>query len=146
MICYLKHSEIDKQKWDTLIETSPNGIIYAYSWWLDIVCPAWEALVEGDYSSVMPLTHRSKAGIRYLYQPAFTQQLGVFGKDLPTKEKVSAFMEAIPQEFKLVEISLNEKNIFSEKEWELNPCLTHHLNLNHSHDELFKKYSGKKFY
>ncbi len=38
----------------------------------------WDALVLDDYQAVMPLTWRSKFGIRYLYQPAFTQQTGIF--------------------------------------------------------------------
>jgi hypothetical protein len=63
------------------IARSFNGIVYAYSWYLDIVSPGWDALVKDDYKSVMPLTWRKKYGIKYLYQPFFTQQLGVFSSD-----------------------------------------------------------------
>ena len=55
MICYLTHNQIDKQRWDECIAQSPDGLIYCWSWYLDVVHPGWEALVEDDYENVMPL-------------------------------------------------------------------------------------------
>ena len=69
MIQYLEHNQIDKKKWDATIEECGN--IYAYSWYLDVVHPQWEALVEGDYDTVMPLTGGEKFGVHYLFQPYF---------------------------------------------------------------------------
>jgi hypothetical protein len=54
----------------------------------------------------MPLTWNKKYGFYYLYQPAFTASLGVFGKNL-TKEIIDDFVSMFPSKFKLVEISLN---------------------------------------
>ena len=69
MIHYLEHKDIDKAKWDaTVVEC---GNIYARSWYLDIVHPGWEALVEDGYFAVMPLTGGKKFGVNYLYQPFF---------------------------------------------------------------------------
>ena len=48
MIKYLHHSEIDKKKWDACIKESFNGMVYASSWYLDIVGFEWEALIEND--------------------------------------------------------------------------------------------------
>lgn len=59
---------------------SNDDIIYARSFYLDRIAAGWKALIAEDYSWVVPLTPRVKFGIRYLYQPAFTQQLGVFAK------------------------------------------------------------------
>src|SRR4030043_203599 len=56
MIKHLRHHEIDKERWDESIKKAFNGIIYAYSWYLDIVSPGWEALITEDYKKVMPLT------------------------------------------------------------------------------------------
>src|ERR1700692_3437990 len=83
MIHYLKHNAIDKRRWDEAIDRAFNGMIYAKSWYLDIVSPQWDALVSDDYRAVMPLTWRRKFGVYYLYQPFFTQQLGVFTTPLP---------------------------------------------------------------
>lgn len=142
MIRYIKHNEIDRAKWDECISHSFNGVIYAYSWYLDIVCPGWEALVEEDYRKVMPLTGRSKMGINYLYQPFFTQQLGVFSLDKLAGNNVTDFLLAIPSRFKLIEISLNIFNKPGHAEgFVLKPSLTHELDLISSYDQLYKQYS-----
>ena len=108
MIRYFTHKDIDRQKWDEAI--AECGSIYAYSWYLDSVHPDWEALVEDDYQSVMPLTGGKKFGVRYLFQPYFVQQLGVFSKAPLTKEKLNDFLNAIPEEYRFAEIRLNESN------------------------------------
>ena len=112
MIHYLEHNAIDKAKWDALIAECGN--IYAYSWYLDIVHPGWEALVEDDYQSVMPLTGGKKFGVNYLFQPYFVQQLGVFSKSPMTAEMTEAFLKAIPSKYRFAEIRLNEDNAFAE--------------------------------
>ena len=112
MIQYLQHSEIDKAQWDATIAECGN--IYAYSWYLDIVHPGWEALVEDDYQSVMPLTGGKKFGVNYLYQPFFVQQLGVFSKLPMTTGLTEAFLKAIPSKYRFAEIRLNEGNLFAD--------------------------------
>ena len=112
MIQYLTHNQINLTKWDATIAECGN--IYAYSWYLDIVHPDWEALVEDDYQSVMPLTGGKKFGINYLYQPYFAQQLGVFSQHPLSPEKTEAFLKAIPSKYRFAEIRLNESNVLSE--------------------------------
>ena len=109
MIRYLRHSEIDRGKWDSCIRTSENGLIYAYSWYLDIIHPGWEALVKDEYAAVMPLTGGRKFGVSYLFQPFFAQQLGVFSTDCMNL-KDNEFINAIPAKFRFVEIRLNALN------------------------------------
>jgi len=75
---YLQHAEIDFQKWDQCIDRAPNSRVYASSWYLNRTAGFWSALVWGDYHYVMPLLARKKFGISYVYQPFFTQQLGIF--------------------------------------------------------------------
>ena len=79
-IRYLRHEEIDKEKWDRCIDNAPNGLIYAYSYYLDAMSTHWDGIVSGDYQSVFPLTWNKKYGIKYLYQPFLTAQLGIFGE------------------------------------------------------------------
>lgn len=111
MLLCLEHSKIDKAQWDATIAQCGN--IYAYSWYLDIVHPRWEAVVEDDYQCVMPLTGGKKFGVNYLFQPFFVQQLGVFGKQPLSPEKLRAFLDAIPQKYRYAEIRLNESNLFN---------------------------------
>ena len=108
MIEFLHHNEIDLKKWDAVI--AEYGNIYAFSWYLDIVHPGWEALVEDDYQSVMPLTGGKKFGVNYLFQPYFVQQLGVFSNSPMTSEKLELFLKTIPKQYRFAEIRLNESN------------------------------------
>ena len=107
MIRYLAHNQIDKAHWDECVEHSPNGLVYAFSWYLDVVHPGWEALVEDDYEAVMPLTGGKKFGINYLFQPFFTQKFGVFGKDEVSEAKIDEFLEAIPKKFKFADFRMD---------------------------------------
>ncbi len=129
MIQFLLHSQIDYARWDACIRNSFNGNIYAYSWYLNIVCPNWNALVEDDYESVMPLTGRKKLGINYLFQPAFTQQLGVFSVSQHSPQKVEEFLSAIPHSYKFIEINLNKYNSLDSHKFKTKAHLTHELDL-----------------
>lgn len=110
-IRYLRREEIDLTRWDHCIDTASNGLVYAYSFYLDHMSHHWDALVYNDYEAVMPLTWNKKFGFHYLYQPAFAAQLGVFGKSL-NKELVQQMLDAIPAHFRLIEIELNAQNRF----------------------------------
>jgi hypothetical protein len=111
-IKYLCRAEIDPLRWDQCIGTAPNGLIYAYSFYLDQMTRHWDALVLNDYEAVMPLPWNRKWGIAYLYQPPFIASLGVFGKNL-TGETVQQMLDAIPKKFRLIEIDLNHSNTFN---------------------------------
>ena len=140
-IRYLTHNQIDKRQWDHCIESSINRKIYACSWYLDIVAGEWDALVEGDYNSVFPLPYRQKAGIKYLYQPPFTQQLGIFSKNLLTVELVNSYLKCIPAFFKLIEINFNTLNRFTETGFSLTTNSNFELDLISPYEDLAKRYS-----
>jgi len=140
-ISYLKHNEINFKKWDNCIDNSFNGIVYAYSWYLDTVCEDWEALVSGDYKYVMPLTGRKKYSFSYLYEPVVSQQLGVFAIKMLDKEIVDTFLAAIPQKYRLVEISLNSFNKSGSKDFSQFINITYQLDLIKSYKMLHKAYS-----
>jgi hypothetical protein len=140
-IRYLQHNEIDKIKWDKCIAKAFNGIIYAYSWYLDIVSENWDALIEGDYNTVFPLTQRIKYNVNYLYPPFFTQQLGVFSVDKLQEEKVGKFIKAIPVKFKFVEINLNKYNKLKNTKYLLIPNKTHEIDLINTYQQLYENFS-----
>ena len=86
-IRYVKYADIDKSLWDKAIEKASNGLPYAYSWYLDVMAGRWDALIAGDYLYIMPLPYNKKLlGVRQVYQPHFTQQLGVFGANSASTE------------------------------------------------------------
>lgn len=140
-IVYLDNSSIDRIKWDECVNNAYNGNIYACSWYLDIVCDNWSALLTKDYSYVFPLTWRKKANIRYLYQPPFAQQLGVFSRNIVSKDILDAFLNAIPEDFKLVEINLNKFNKEIPDNFSKLENATYELDLISTYDEIKKDYS-----
>ena len=110
MIKYLTYDKIDKRRWDECIAKSFNGSVYAWSWYLDIVHPKWDALVENDYERVMPICGSKKLGISYLFQPFFVQQLGIYSQSLLSKNDVENFIMSIPEKYKVIRYRLNEYN------------------------------------
>ena len=116
MIRFLEHKEIDKAAWDQHLEACLNPLIYARSWYLDIISPGWAAMVYGDYETFMPLPVKTKFGIKLIIQPPMAQQLGVFYKK--SDAQVSALVDAIPKTFRYLHLALNEANDLMLKNWE----------------------------
>jgi hypothetical protein len=142
LIRHLKHTDIDKKAWDECITRSTNGIIYAYSWYLDAVCSGWEALVEGNYDYILPLCVGKKFGIRYLYPPYFAQQLGVFSHESIAEKKIVDFLHAIPDNIRFIDMTLNSKNGIQESNGlKVNQLRTHILDLNKPYEELYEHYA-----
>ena len=108
-IQYIPQQDIDRTKWDQCIERAANGLIYGYSFYLDQMARNWDALVLNDYEAVMPLTWNSRWGMKYLYQPFITAQLGVFGQSV-SSVITDDFINSIPRSFRYIDILLNAGN------------------------------------
>jgi len=88
MIDLVPYENIEKKAYDRCVSGSEYFRVYATSSYLDSIAQKWDALIYRDYQAVMPVPHRRKYGLSYVYMPSFTQQLGVF-----SPEKVSADLE-----------------------------------------------------
>lgn len=137
-IRYLKRAELDIAKWDACIAESPNGLVYGYSSYLDAMAKHWDALILGDYEFVMPLTWNKKWTFSYLYQPPFTQQLGIFSRKEVTIALVYLFLKELEHRFRFGEIFLNHSNGY--------PAFARHsnfiLSLDSSYSNLYSNYKG----
>jgi len=140
-IRFVHHNDIDFQKWDQCINQSPFAIAYAKSWYLDRICTHWDALICGDYHSVMPLVNNRKYGISYIYQPFFTQQLGIFSPENNNSELISRFLDAIPKQYRLTDMNLNLGNTPKTTEFQCKEMTTYHLNLEQEIDVLRNAYT-----
>jgi hypothetical protein len=110
-IKYVKQAEIDKVKWNSCVHYATNGNIFAYMWYLDHIAKDWDALVEGDYESVFPLVWRDgPLKRRELHQPSLMRELGIYSIHLLSQSRVEQFLKAIPEEFRKIDIHLNEQN------------------------------------
>lgn len=139
-INFLTYQQINKTKWDACINASDNGLLYACSSYLDCMAPFWNALVFNDYDMVMPLPSRIKWGIPYIFQPALTPTLGVFGNHL-TPEIIDAFINAIPSTFKLLDISFNSSNDFFYDRGTIVTRNNYVLNLTNNYSHIRQNYS-----
>ncbi len=139
-IQYISNQHIDKEKWDQCIAQSPNGLIYAYSWYLDAMAEQWDALVLNDYETVMPLTWNKKYGICYLYQPYFCASLGIFSKQPVTESIVENFLQSIPKRFRYWDFYLNQQNLFSIHEYPMTERVNYILSLNQDYEIIFSGY------
>jgi hypothetical protein len=111
-IIHLRNKAIDINRWDNCIEQSQNQLIYAFSWYLNVVSPNWEALVTENYEYVMPLPLKTRYKFPYLVQPVLTQQLGIFSKNKITETIVEDFIKEIP--YFSYELNLNEHNFYGK--------------------------------
>ncbi len=55
MFRILPFDKIDKNKWNGNIHYAINGNVFGYYWYLKAVIGKWDAIVEEDYESVMPV-------------------------------------------------------------------------------------------
>jgi hypothetical protein len=136
----VKRNEIDVQLWDETIRRSANSLPYAFSWYLDIVAENWNALILGDYETVMPLVWLRKLGVKCLYQPYYCQQLGIFGNDL-SKETQRTFLSYVAKRFSYVNINLNPVAQVVSGDFSLKPKKNLLLDLSASYNQLEKNYS-----
>jgi hypothetical protein len=145
-ILYLQNSEIDKAQWDALVTASEQGQVYALSWYLDIVAPRWEAVVEldesGKYKAVMPIPWRKKLGIRYVQQPFYCQQLGIYAiyPSIPVAI-YQQFWAQVQQRFKyVVSYQFNTENKLSQQLAQ-EQTYTLYLNLNRPYSSIAQNYT-----
>ena len=139
-ISYLPQANIDKQKWDQCIDTAANGLIYAYSFYLDAMSKNWDALILDDYQMVMPLTWNKKYTIHYLYQPFFCAQLGIFGNNI-SSEIVKFFLENIPVKFKYWDFYLNKNNLFYLPSFPMYERSNHVLLLENTYENILANFA-----
>ncbi len=140
VINYLERSAIDDTLWNKCISESFNGIVYAYTWYLDIVSPNWTALVSNDYSYVFPIPAFKRFNVDMLLQPLFTQQLGLFSANQITSEILNEFIQQIPQKFKYINIHLNTKNNYCGTAESIDR-ITYQLDLVQSYTKIQESYS-----
>ena len=108
-IKYIHREHLDEEKYNQCIDSSLQSKIYAFSWYLDIVCDTWDVLVLNDYEAVMPIPWRKKYGIKYVYPPFWVLQLGVFSNEVIDENE---FLTPLFNKFKFVELRMNTCNNF----------------------------------
>jgi hypothetical protein len=143
MLKLVQRKEIDVLKWDDLIAHSPAETIYPYCWYLDAVADNWSALVVDDYSFVMPVVWKKKVGMKYIYQPFYTQQLGVFSKEYVEPELIQRMLKILYKKFRFAGLNFNAKNLVGEeKPFTVEDKSNYVMTLNQDYDTHYKGFSS----
>ncbi len=130
----IQSKNINVEKWDQLVTASSNGLIYAQSNYLDFVSENWDGLIINDYETIMPIPWRTKAGIKYAYTPAFTQQLGLIGA--PIDEQTERVIKRIYSTYRYGSILLNAGNGLTAKLVQASPKPNLLLNLQQPFEQI----------
>ncbi len=143
MLKLVQRKEIDVLKWDDLIAHSPAETIYPYCWYLDAVAENWSALVVDDYRFVMPVVWKKKAGMKYIYQPFYTQQLGVFSKEYVEPELIQSMLKILYKKFRFAGMNFNAKNLVGEeKHFIVEDKSNYVMSLNQDYDTHYSGFSS----
>lgn len=142
-IRYLKHGEIDFTLWDQAIDNAYNGLVYPYTFFLNAMAgDKWDALVLGNYEAVFPLVWNSRFGFKFLYQPYFCQQLGVFSRSRISENLVQAFIDKIPSKFRYWNFHLNYENKYYSHHSRFVNRTSYCIDLNQNYTEIYDKYNA----
>jgi hypothetical protein len=125
------------------VAESPAETIYPYSWYLDAVSDTWSALVADDYRFIMPVVWKKKAGMKYVYQPFHTQQLGVFSREYVDPQIIREMLAIIYKKFRFAGINFNAKNLVGEEKPFLVADKSNYIMaLNRDYDQHYKSFSS----
>jgi hypothetical protein len=140
MIVWLRHNEIDREQWDNCVKDSPGSKPYGFSWYLDIMCPGWEALIDDEYDSVFPLPVHNKYGIRYIATPIFLRQLGAYSPDKPLQKATNEFVEYMPEFYRLVDLCVGQR--IDNDSFKVTLKSNYELDLSKSYNKLWDNFSA----
>ncbi|KGL62820.1 hypothetical protein [Polaribacter sp. Hel1_85] len=141
MIEYIKRKNLNVEKYDACIENSIQSRIYAFSWYLDIVADNWDVLVLDNYKAVMPIPWRKKFFIKYVSQPYFCQQLGVFSKEIVSEALQEKMINHIPKKFVKISLNFNSGNFLTYK---MNLKNNYLLKIEKKYENNYKKFTKNR--
>lgn len=135
----IKRKNLDVDKYSKALNDSFNYRIYAESWYLDILTKGkWECLIYGDYEVIMPLPLQFKFGIKFISQPIYCQQLGIFYKEEISQELFNQFEKRL-HKYRVRSYCFNEEN--TETYFPKGTLKSNYiLNLTKEYDEIYKGY------
>ena len=139
-IRYIPRAEIDIEKWDRCIDEAGNGLIYAFSFYLDEMAENWEALVVRDYEAVMPLPVKRRFGIKIWPHVRFVQQLGIMGSVSPGQK--SEIINAIILHLTYGDLYLNYANGWLTTKFDMKPRTNFILDLSPPYAAISSRYKG----
>jgi hypothetical protein len=138
-IRFVPFEEIDKNKWNGTVHFARNGNVCGYYWYLRSVIKEWDALIEGDYQSVMPLP-------RYEW-PSFALDLltgiGLYSVNPLSENRILAFYNLWEKNSHHLSFSFNEfmvPALVSKKYHSFISTQICFIDLNQSYKSIYENY------
>jgi hypothetical protein len=145
VIKHLHHSQIDSVKWNDCLAKVEDAHFYALYEYLTSICD-WNALIIDDgmeYQLIVPLPFKSKFGLKYLYQPFFCQQLGVYALQSMSPEISKAIKNQIKKNYFFGSMNWYNSQGF-EQGFKLEKKVNYVLNLDLSLEELKQNFNSNR--
>ncbi len=140
----LHNEKINLGRWDNCINTSINGSIFAFSWYLEAIDDDWHGLIWDDYEYVMPLFHYITGSRKFFYTPSLIPKLGIFSPNLLTEKNTKQFLDYLNEEGSLSHIALSKFNkLPAELGQGLKNIQTYEMDLINFYNSYFNNYHKK---
>lgn len=141
----ISREEIDTTKWNSCVHFAINGNVFGYKWYIDAITKDWEALVEDDYASVMPLIWKKNwLGKKRLYIPSLMRESGIYSANPLSEKRVSSFLEAIPNTYRKAAIQVDQFTLPpNNQNWSIEKKNNHLVYMNRPYDTLSEQFSDK---
>ncbi len=105
---FVESKDIDRKIWDSKISKSSHENIFQYSWYLDSVCENWGAVINQDYTTIVPIAFSKKIGVKQIIQAPFTREYDIIGDDFNWEEVI----KYLSSEFKGIHFRNRLSNLF----------------------------------
>ncbi len=139
MIRHIKREDINIQKWDACILSSTSPQIFGCSFYLDVCCPSWSALVLNDYEAVFPIYIKEKYFIKHITQPYFVRHFGVYTTN--ALKDIKPWVEALSKLVRYININIFNNTSSSLGELKATEKIYQTLCLHNNYESLRNNYS-----
>ena len=101
----IERSNIDIEKWDALVNSTPQAAVFSMSWYMDACAENWSVIVDDDYTKGIALPYTIRAGVQILYTPIFIRYVEWLGLE----DDFSQVQQLIHTRFKVIQITFKQK-------------------------------------
>jgi hypothetical protein len=105
---FLQREDIDCEKWNRLVDQTPNAQIYNKSFFLDILAENWCIYTDDNYSKGLVIPYSTKLNVKLAYTPNFIRSFDVLGDD--SAGLLSDFIQKDVFKFKSGNLIFNVQN------------------------------------
>ncbi|QZT36263.1 hypothetical protein K5X82_13420 [Halosquirtibacter xylanolyticus] len=126
----INNNNINRDSWDNTIDNSNISSPCLKSWYLDKMFPDWEAIVDENYTMIMPILHPMSIDHFYPYG-------GIISTNPVYSEHLDQFTEKIPK--RISSIKLNPTNWWLKK-GDIYNVNTKQISLEYAQEEILSRF------